>query len=75
MYDGEARIYRWIAAFTPSRDHDKYERLLDALTLYHLTLGQPRQEDMLRLMRQNGFDEEDTGVGRGEIDLKAPGSR
>src|SRR5690606_8356087 len=49
-----ARIHRRIAAFTLSRDHGKYERLLDALTLYRLTLGQPRQEDMIRLMRQNG---------------------
>ncbi|WP_067196409.1 NUDIX domain-containing protein [Microbacterium sp. XT11] len=72
VYDGEARIHRRIAAFTLSRDHDKYERLLDALTLYRLTLGQPRQEDMLRLMRQNGVEAEDAGVGRGAIDLRAP---
>lgn len=74
VYDGEARIHRRIAAFTLSRDHDKYERLLDALTLYRLTLGQPRQEDMLRLMRQNGVEREvRAGYDRGGIDLRAPG--
>ncbi|MBO0981966.1 helicase-related protein [Microbacterium sp. SD291] len=70
VYDGDARIHRRIATFTLSRDHDRYERLLDALTLYRLTLGQPRQEDMLRLMRQNGVDEGDLKAGG--IDLSAP---
>ncbi|MEJ1089049.1 helicase-related protein [Microbacterium sp. Mu-80] len=64
-----ARIHRRIAAFTLSRDHDKYERLLDALTLYRLTLGQPRQEDMVRLMRQNGVERD---VAEGAIDLRPP---
>ncbi len=64
-----ARILRRVAAFTLSRDLDKYERLLDALTLYRLTLGQPRQEDMLRLMRQNGAERD---VAAGAIDLRPP---
>lgn len=70
VYDGDARIHRRIAAFTLSRDHDRYERLLDALTLYRVTLGQPRQEDMLQLMRQNGVDDGDMKAGG--IDLRAP---
>lgn len=70
VYNGDARIHRRIASFTLSRDHERYEKLLDALTLYRLTLGQPRQEDMLRLMRLNGVDEE--GVRAGRIDLRAP---
>lgn len=70
VYDGDARIHRRIAAFTLSRDHDRYERLLDALTLYRLTLVQPRQENMLRLMRQNGVDNRD--VKESGTDLRAP---
>ncbi|PVE94111.1 helicase-related protein [Microbacterium sp. TPD7012] len=70
VYDGDARIHRRIASFTLSRDHDRYKRLLDALTLYRLTLGQPRQEDMLRLMRQNGVERD---LEAGAIDLRAPG--
>lgn len=69
VYDGESRIHRRIASFTLSRDHDRYERLLDALTLYRLTLGQPRQEDMLRLMRQNGMERD---VHSAQIDLRPP---
>ncbi len=63
VYDGDARIHRRIASFTLSREHGRYERLLDALTLYRLTLGQPRQEDMLRLMKQNGVDAGEHGEG------------
>lgn len=71
VYDGKARIHRRIASFTLSREHGRYERLLDALTLYRLTLGQPRQEDMLRLMRQNGVAA-DSAAKAGSIDLRAP---
>ncbi|WP_455904043.1 DEAD/DEAH box helicase [Microbacterium sp.] len=69
VYDGDARIHRRIASFTLSRDHAKYERLLDALTLYRLTLGQPRQEDMIRLMKQNGVEQD---LAAGAIDLRPP---
>lgn len=67
VYEGDARIHRRVASFTLSRDNEKYERLLDALTLYRLTLGQPRQEDMIRLIRQGGV-ERDPSVGA--IDLR-----
>ena len=69
VYDGDARIHRRIASFTLSRDHEKYERLLDALTLYRLTLGQPRQEDMIRLMKQSGVERD---LEAGAIDLRPP---
>ena len=72
VYEGDARIHRRIASFTLSRDHERYERLLDALTLYRLTLGQPRQEDMIRLMKQNGVER---GLAVGAIDLRPPGMR
>ena len=42
VYPGPARIYRVIAQYPFSRDALKYERLRQALTLYRLTLGQPR---------------------------------
>ncbi|MFF7291052.1 DEAD/DEAH box helicase [Microbacterium sp. NPDC008134] len=69
VYDGDSRIHRRVGSFTLSRDHDRYERLLDALTLYRLTLGQPRQEDMLRLMRQHGSTRD---VSASRIDLRPP---
>ena len=70
VYEGDARIHRRIASFTLSRDHERYERLLDALTLYRLTLGQPRQEDMIRLMQQSGVERD---LAEGAIDLRPPG--
>lgn len=69
VYEGDARIHRRIASFTLSRDHDKYERLIDTLTLYRLTLGQPRQEDMLRLIQQVGVDRDPSARA---IDLRPP---
>jgi hypothetical protein len=66
VYPGPARIERVIASYPLSRDHARYERLRDALTLYRLTLGQPRQEDMVELLRRRGFD----GGGLLTIDLR-----
>ncbi|MDN3495206.1 helicase-related protein [Planococcus sp. APC 4015] len=68
VYPGAARIHRVIAAYPLSRDIDRYARLRDALTLYRLTLGQPRQEDMVELMRKRGVDARDAAA----IDLRPP---
>jgi hypothetical protein len=39
-----------------SRDRERYERLKKDMTLYRLTLGQPRQEDMLALLERRSVD-------------------
>lgn len=52
MYRGPAHIERVLAQYPLSRDISRNERLHTALTLYRLTLGQPRQEDMLGLLAQ-----------------------
>lgn len=68
VYPGPSRIQRVIMAYPHSRDLPRYERLRDQLTGYRLTLGQPRQEDLLEVMR-HGED------GDGEvrtIDLTPP---
>lgn len=69
VYEGASRIHRRIASFTLSRDHERYERLLDALTLYRLTLGQPRQEDMIRLLAKDGVERD---LEEEAIDLRPP---
>jgi hypothetical protein len=56
VYGGDARIHRVVATYPLSRDHERYARLRDALALYRLTLGQPRQEDMVELLRKRGID-------------------
>lgn len=68
MYPGPARIHRVLARYPLSRDIRKYERLRAALTLYRLTLGQPRQEDMVELLARRGVDATELPV----IDLRPP---
>jgi len=68
IYPGPSRIHRVIAHYPLSRDITKYERLRSALTLYRLTLGQPRQEDMVELLAQRGVDSKAVPT----IDLRPP---
>ncbi|HEX4401010.1 MAG TPA: hypothetical protein VHZ98_06760 [Galbitalea sp.] len=68
VYPGEAKIERVVARYPLSRDIPKYDRLRDALALYRLTLGQPRQEDMLALLRARGGDVSELPT----IDLRPP---
>ncbi len=70
VYPGNARVERILARYPLSRDHDRYERLRDDLALYRLTLGQPRQEDMVELLRKRGVDGSDAPT----IDLHPPRS-
>lgn len=51
-----------------SADAARYERLRDELTLYRLTLGQPRQGDMVELLARRGVD----GGAVAAIDLRSP---
>ncbi len=68
VYPGSARIHRVLAHYPLSRDIAKYERLRNALTLYRLTLGQPRQEDMVDMLAKRGLD----GSALPTIDLTPP---
>jgi hypothetical protein len=47
MYQGETQVERQIITYPLSRDIAKLARLKETSTSYRLTLGQPRQEDML----------------------------
>lgn len=53
-----------------SRDSERYERLRSAPALYRLTLGQPRQEDLVDMLARRGADADELPT----IDLRAPGS-
>lgn len=68
MYPGPARIDRVLAHYPLSRDIGRYERLRSALTLYRLTLGQPRQEDMVEMLARRGVEATELPT----IDLRAP---
>lgn len=43
-------IERIVPLYPLSRDRYKYERLIKVLALYRMTLGQPRQEELLNLL-------------------------
>jgi hypothetical protein len=51
-------IERIVLAYPLSKDVAKYERLIKILSLYRLSLGQARQEELLEYMIENDIDEE-----------------
>lgn len=55
---GEVKIERIVPMYPMSKDGAVYERLIKILTLYRLTLGQARQEELLDYLFNN-FDEAD----------------
>lgn len=50
VYPGSAKIERHVAPLALSSDRSRYERVRRDVSLYRLTFGQPRQEDMLELL-------------------------
>lgn len=49
-YDTIEWIERIVPQYPMSSDVDKYKRLIDVLSLYRLTMGQPRQEELLEML-------------------------
>jgi hypothetical protein len=52
------KIERIVPMYPLSKDQVKYERLIKILSLYRLTLGQARQEELLEYVLQSQLDEE-----------------
>lgn len=57
--EGMVRIERIVPMYPFSRDEISYERLIKILSLYRLTLGQARQEELLEYIFQNFEDTEE----------------
>ena len=53
------KIERIVPSYPLSRDGAKYERLIKILSLYRLSLGQARQEDLLEYLFNNGVTSEE----------------
>ncbi|WP_343923281.1 helicase C-terminal domain-containing protein [Rhodoglobus aureus] len=70
IYPGDAKIERQLVSFPLSRDLAKIDRMKEALTLYRFTLGQPRQEDMMEILKRRGVD----GAALPLLDLSPPRS-
>ncbi|GAB3970926.1 hypothetical protein GCM10027615_28570 [Plantactinospora veratri] len=52
MFPGPAKIERHVLPYPLSRDQAKLDRLKSDLVMYRLAFGQPRQEDLLNLLRR-----------------------
>ncbi|MBD3166845.1 helicase, partial [bacterium] len=55
--EGEARVERRIPLLLYSKEVSKLKRLKTGLALYRMVFGQPRQEDLLFSLSQNGAHE------------------
>lgn len=51
-------IERIVSQYPMSSDINRYRRLSDMLALYRLTLGQPRQEELLEMLEKHHLSEE-----------------
>ncbi|MDM7489842.1 DEAD/DEAH box helicase [Rhodococcus sp. CSLK01-03] len=69
VYPGPAKVQRHVAPFALSSDEEKYQRIKQDVALYRLAFGQPRQEDMMDLLRQRGLDADPNHLLNMRIDL------
>lgn len=52
-------IERIVPMYPCSSEHAKYKHLIEVLSLYRLTLGQPRQEELSQILSSKNFTEEE----------------
>jgi hypothetical protein len=71
-YPGGSKIERWIPSFPLSRDQQREVRLKWQRALYRLAFGQPRQEDLLSILGQEGYAEDPERLAELRIDLRPP---
>jgi hypothetical protein len=64
LHDGPAKIERYVPAMPLSRESRQYLRLQRTLGAYRSVMGQPRQEDLIKLMGED--------VDWPRIDLRPP---
>jgi len=72
VYPGPARIQRHVLPYPLSVDTTRLVRLKDDLALYRLTFGQPRQENMLELLRRRGIQHDSGRIAALRLDLRPP---
>jgi hypothetical protein len=51
------KIERIVPMYPFSQDKCRYDRLLEVLSVYRLTLGQPRQEELYEAIQKEHWDE------------------
>ncbi len=70
VFPGAAKIERHVLPYPLSHDRTRYEQLKVDLATYRLAFGQPRQEDMLELLKRRG-----TQQAAEPLDLRPPALR
>jgi Helicase conserved C-terminal domain len=71
-YPGPARVERHLAPYPLSVDAARLTELKQNVALYRLTFGQPRQEDMLELLRRSGTASHAVQLEELRLDLSPP---
>ena len=71
-YPGDSKIERSIPSFPLSKDQQRELRLKGQRALYRLAFGQPRQEDLVSILDQQGYAEDDERLAQLRIDLRPP---
>ncbi|QGF22601.1 helicase [Raineyella fluvialis] len=72
VYPGPARIERHVAPFPLSIDSARLDEIKRDVALYRLTFGQPRQEDMLELLKVHYSEASPEELEKLRLDLSAP---
>ncbi|HHU39816.1 MAG TPA: DEAD/DEAH box helicase [Propionibacterium sp.] len=72
VYPGEALIERHVVPYPLSIDEVRLADIKRDVALYRLTFGQPRQEDMLELLRRHFSDATPEELESLRLDLSAP---
>lgn len=72
IYPGDAHIERHVAPILLSIDESRLADIKRDVALYRLTFGQPRQEDMLELIRSHYSEATQADLEALRLDLSAP---
>lgn len=72
VYEGDAKIERHVAPYALSQDEARLARIKRDVALYRLTFGQPRQEDMLQLLKQQYAGVSPDELAGLRLDLRPP---
>jgi hypothetical protein len=73
IFDGPFKIERRLSMLPLSRESTRLDDLKQSLALYRLTLGQPRQEELLKFLKRRLSDGAETKEAMEQhIDLKPP---
>lgn len=69
IFDGDAKIQRLVPLLPMSRDVSRLRQLVEATSLYRMTIGQPRQAELLKVLTELSQEEQEAVRQAISIDL------